>query len=39
VPYAWKVRQIDFGFGSKTAPTIPWGDCRQCLVQHRHSEH
>lgn len=26
VPYAWKVRQIDFGFGSKTAPTIPWGD-------------
>lgn len=26
VPLAWKVRQIDFGDGEKTATTIPWGD-------------
>ncbi len=26
VPLAWRVRQIDFGDGEKTAVTIPWGD-------------
>lgn len=26
VPHAWKTREIDFGFGTKLAPTIPWGD-------------
>lgn len=26
VPFAWKERRIDFGFGPKLATTIPWGD-------------
>ncbi len=26
VPLAWRLRQIDFGDGAKTAMTIPWGD-------------
>ena len=26
VPNAWRTRQIDFGFGPKSAMTIPWGD-------------
>lgn len=26
VPAAWKTREIDFGQGSVTATTIPWGD-------------
>jgi short subunit dehydrogenase-like uncharacterized protein len=26
VPLAFSVRRIDFGFGEKTAVTIPWGD-------------
>jgi len=26
VPLAYRVRTIDFGFGPKTAMTIPWGD-------------
>lgn len=26
VPLAWRVRDIDFGDGRKTAMTIPWGD-------------
>ena len=26
VPPVWKIRQIDFGRGEKTAMTIPWGD-------------
>ncbi|WP_458185576.1 saccharopine dehydrogenase family protein [Haladaptatus sp. NG-WS-4] len=26
VPAAWKTRRVDFGRGTKTAVTIPWGD-------------
>ncbi|MBV8665484.1 MAG: saccharopine dehydrogenase NADP-binding domain-containing protein [Burkholderiaceae bacterium] len=26
VPNAWRVRKINFGFGSKWAMTLPWGD-------------
>lgn len=26
VPAAWKVREVDFGDGPRTAATIPWGD-------------
>ncbi|MDP2228682.1 MAG: saccharopine dehydrogenase NADP-binding domain-containing protein, partial [Moraxellaceae bacterium] len=26
VPQAWKIRRINFGAGTKTAMTIPWGD-------------
>jgi short subunit dehydrogenase-like uncharacterized protein len=26
VPPVWKIRRIDFGWGEKTAMTIPWGD-------------
>ena len=26
VPSAWKTRRIDFGHGSKSAVTVPWGD-------------
>lgn len=26
VPLAYKVRKIDFGFGEKSATTLPWGD-------------
>lgn len=26
VPAAWKSRQVDFGRGTKTATTVPWGD-------------